>query len=188
LPPSPASRKTPVTHCRWNHEYAPQNTRIRRDGKRVCRQCERDRARRYATARGDRPGRRASGRISVSGWPRGDRLARRQIMRRAWVTRAAGDRPLSDEDPKLKGKAGTGRMWSWSADRREAELAKCERTVDVTCVLEWEGQDAGGFVHFGASSQTARLRVNGAKVCSASAFWMSIRIREDRPALRRAHG
>jgi hypothetical protein len=26
----------------------------------VCRQCERDRARRYATARGDRPGRRAS--------------------------------------------------------------------------------------------------------------------------------
>jgi hypothetical protein len=94
-------------------------------------------------------------------------------MRRAWVTRAAGDRPLSDEDPKLKGKAGTGRMWSWSADRREAELAKCERTVDVTCVLEWEGQDAGGFVHFGASSQTARLRVNGAKVCSASAFWMA---------------
>jgi hypothetical protein len=54
------SKEPPVTHCRWNHEYAPQNTRIRRDGKRVCRQCERDRARRYATARGDRPGRRAS--------------------------------------------------------------------------------------------------------------------------------
>jgi hypothetical protein len=35
----------------------------------------------------------------------------------------------------LEGKAGTGCMWSWSADRREAELAKYERTVDVTCVL-----------------------------------------------------
>ena len=42
--PLPTPKRTPKTHCRWNHEYTPENTGIRRDVKRVCCHCERDRA------------------------------------------------------------------------------------------------------------------------------------------------
>jgi hypothetical protein len=56
-PLSPDSQKTPKTHCRWNH--APKNTRIRRDVSECVASASVTRARRFATVRGDRPGRRA---------------------------------------------------------------------------------------------------------------------------------
>ena len=174
--------KTPKTHCRWNH--APKNTRIRRGVSECVVSASVTRGALQRCEAIDPGARRTCGSISASGWPRGDQTGAPTIMCRAWVTRAAGDRPLSDEDPKLKGKAGTGRMWSWSAYRRKAELAKCERTVDVTCLLSGKAKTPRirSSRDFGASSQTAtaplstaaRLRVNGAKVCSDSAFWMSI--------------
>jgi hypothetical protein len=95
--------KTPKTHCRWNHEYAPDNTFIRRDGRRACA------ASASLTGRGAvercvaidlgagvhaEVSARAVAALTSDGSP--------QIMRRVWVTRAAGDRPLGDDDPKLK--------------------------------------------------------------------------------------
>jgi hypothetical protein len=75
-------------------------------------------------------GRRAYMRsIRASGWPRGDETGSPANHAPLWVTRAARDRPRSDKDPKLKGKAGTGRMWSWSADRREAGVREVPSTL-----------------------------------------------------------
>jgi hypothetical protein len=90
--------------------------------------CERDRRGAMQLCEAiDLSARRTCGSISPSGWPHGDRTGSpTNHPPCVWVTRAAGDRALSDEDPKLKGNAGTGHMWSWSADPREAELAKCQ--------------------------------------------------------------
>lgn len=30
------------THCKWGHEYTPANTKIHKDGHRLCKQCRRD--------------------------------------------------------------------------------------------------------------------------------------------------
>jgi hypothetical protein len=38
---------------------------------------------------------------------------------------------LLRKTPKLKGKNGTGGVWKWSRERRDAELAKCQ----VLCQL-----------------------------------------------------
>jgi hypothetical protein len=34
------------THCKWGHEFTPENTAIRPQGGRTCRTCERDKVRR----------------------------------------------------------------------------------------------------------------------------------------------
>lgn len=36
-----------VTHCAQGHEYTPENTYIRREGRRTCRECHRTRQREY---------------------------------------------------------------------------------------------------------------------------------------------
>ena len=43
------------------------------------------------------------------------------------------------KDPKLKGKAGTGRLWSWSDQRRETELAKCQVLCDIHHKMKTHG-------------------------------------------------
>jgi HNH endonuclease len=44
------------THCSHGHEFTPENTRLRPDGRRVCIQCERERAKRdWELYRGDFP-------------------------------------------------------------------------------------------------------------------------------------
>jgi hypothetical protein len=130
LSPSLDPRKTPKTHCRWNHEYTPENTRIRRDGKRVCRQCERDRGRRESAKQRQRPERQAYQREYQREWLRKRRTD--WLADKACSVCGVRDRLEIDhidpatKDPKLKGKAGTGALWSWSNERREAELAKCQ--------------------------------------------------------------
>jgi hypothetical protein len=82
-PLSPTPKKTPKTHCRWNHEHTPENTCIRRGGKQVCRQCERDQA---ALCSGARQSTWAPGidvEVSALAVGRAEiRMACRQIMRR----------------------------------------------------------------------------------------------------------
>lgn len=40
-----------VTHCKWGHEFTPENTHIDKLGKRVCRTCARLSQRRYRAAK-----------------------------------------------------------------------------------------------------------------------------------------
>jgi hypothetical protein len=42
---SPSALNAAKTHCKWGHEFTPENTRIERDGSRVCRTCKRERQR-----------------------------------------------------------------------------------------------------------------------------------------------
>lgn len=46
------ARRNDKTHCKHGHEFTPENTYTRPDGKRSCRQCQRDRE---ATKRAQRP-------------------------------------------------------------------------------------------------------------------------------------
>jgi hypothetical protein len=127
--------RQPVTHCKWNHDYTPENTRIRADGKRVCRQCERDRTRQRDATRRQDPARREYLRNYGRAW-----LAKRRadwLADKACATCGSTERLEIDhidpatKDPKLKGKAGTGRLWSWSDERRQAELAKCQVLCEI---------------------------------------------------------
>ncbi len=47
---TPSGRNSRKTHCVNGHEFTEANTTVRRDGRRECRMCMRDRARRYRSA------------------------------------------------------------------------------------------------------------------------------------------
>jgi hypothetical protein len=51
------------------------------------------------------------------------------------------------KDPKLKGKAGTGRLWSWSEPRREAELAKCQVLCHSHHLMKTHGWESPELPH-----------------------------------------
>lgn len=38
-----AARLRAATHCKRGHEFTPENTTIRQNGRRLCRTCQRDR-------------------------------------------------------------------------------------------------------------------------------------------------
>jgi hypothetical protein len=39
------------THCRHGHEWTPENTKVRQDGRKICRQCAREAGGRYGKAK-----------------------------------------------------------------------------------------------------------------------------------------
>lgn len=47
---------TSRTHCKWGHEFTPENTRIERNGSRTCKQCDRERGARYRKRRSIKDG------------------------------------------------------------------------------------------------------------------------------------
>lgn len=51
---SPNAINKRKTHCKWRHEFTPENTRIRPGGRRACRTCDRDAASRSNAARQER--------------------------------------------------------------------------------------------------------------------------------------
>jgi hypothetical protein len=169
LSPPTDSRKTPKTHCRWKHEYTPQNTRIRRDGKRVCRQCERDRARRRDTERRKTPEYKARMREYQREW-----VATR---RTEWLAdkscAVCGSRDgleidhidPATKDPKLKGKKrGAGSLWSWSDERRSAELAKCQVLCHTHHKMKTHGWESPELPH-------GRQRYEHGCRCATCRYW-----------------
>ena len=110
--------KDPVSHCVNNHEYTPENTSIGKDGKRRCRQCARDRDRRRPFT----DARKAYLKNYQRGWVaqrRAEYLADKKCVR-------CGSRDWLEIDHINPEQKLSSRIWSWSVERRHAELAKCQ--------------------------------------------------------------
>lgn len=63
-------RNARKTHCKHNHEFTPENTRVDVDGKRQCLACDRDRAAAYREIVKDDPAKTADKRDYQRAWMR----------------------------------------------------------------------------------------------------------------------
>jgi hypothetical protein len=120
------------THCANNHEFTPENTRWRKDGGRVCRQCKREReAKRKARLDAD-PEYRARRLLS-------DRLSKRRA--RGSALAEEGDELVAKYDdkktavqkmlaPKPEAMPSWSRMWEYMDEHRTPCFERPEDFID----------------------------------------------------------